>query len=83
LKPGKQLLIPTHLKMVANKSNPEPKLKKVQPGDTIYMVRRGDTIEKIARKFRTTASAIRITNLIDNGSLSEGDNIVIPTHLQG
>ena len=83
LKLGKQLLIPTHAKTVAKKSNPEPKLKKVQPGDTIYMVRRGDTIEKIARKFRTTASAIRITNLIDNGSLSEGENIVIPTHLQG
>jgi len=83
LKPGKQLLIPTHLKMTAKKSDSESKVKKVQPGDTIYMVRRGDTIEKIARKFRTTASAIRITNLIDNGSLSEGDNIVIPTHLQG
>lgn len=83
LKPGKQLLVPTHLKMLTKKSTPAPKTKKVQPGDTVYMVRRGDTIEKIARKFRTTASAIRITNLIDNSMLSEGESIVIPTHMRG
>ena len=42
-----------------------------------------DTIEKIASKFRTTASAIRLTNLIDNDSLSEGEQLIIPTHLRG
>jgi membrane-bound lytic murein transglycosylase D len=83
LKPGKQLLVPTHLKAMARKTQPATKSKKVQPGDTVYMVRRGDTIEKIARKFRTTASAIRITNLIDNSMLSEGESIVIPTHMRG
>lgn len=82
LKAGKQIIVPTHTQIVSKKSksgNP----KKLSPGDTIYMVRRGDTIEKIARKFKTTASAIRLTNLIDNGSISEGDKIIIPTHLRG
>lgn len=82
VKQGKQLIIPTHVKILTHK-NKIPTSKKIQSGDTIYMVRRGDTIEKIARKFQTTASSIRITNLIDNSSLSEGQSIVVPTHLRG
>lgn len=81
IKAGKQLIIPTHTNVASKKSKSNS--KKLNPGDTIYMVRRGDTIEKIARKFKTTASAIRLTNLIDNGSISEGDKIIIPTHLRG
>lgn len=80
VKSGKQLIIPTHLKNIAQKSQRTPTAKKILSGDTIYMVRRGDTIEKIARKFQTTASLVRITNLIDNSSLSEGQTILIPTH---
>lgn len=82
LKPGKQLLIPTHLSQLAQKKSTVLPPKKIKPGDTIYMVRRGDTIEKIARKFRTTASVIRVTNLVDNNSLSEGDRLVVPTHMR-
>lgn len=81
IKAGKQLIIPTHTNVATKKTKSNS--KKLIPGDTIYMVRRGDTIEKIARKFKTTASAIRLTNLIDNGSISEGDKIIIPTHLRG
>lgn len=83
VKPGKQLIIPTHIKTITQKTRSVPPTKKIQSGDTIYMVRRGDTIEKIARKFQTTASLVRITNLIDNGSLSEGQTILIPTHIRG
>ncbi|MBX3708910.1 MAG: LysM peptidoglycan-binding domain-containing protein [Gammaproteobacteria bacterium] len=83
LKPGKQLIIPTHKVAISSTKSLTSSSKKLQPGDTIYMVRHGDTIEKIARRFRTTASAIRVTNLIDNNSLSEGDKILIPTHARG
>lgn len=82
LTPGKQLVIPTHPTLTAKKAA-SPENKKILPGDTLYMVRRGDTIEKIARKFNTTASAIRITNLIDNNSISEGDRIIIPARYRG
>lgn len=68
---GTQLIIPTHRDAGA--------VKTVQPGDTIYMVRRGDTIAKISRKFNTTPSAIRLANLIDDNSLQEGIKIIIPT----
>lgn len=70
LKPGKQLIIPTH--------PAEAPTIKLTSGDTIYTIRRGDTIEKIARKYKTTASAIRVANLIDNNSLTIGETIVIP-----
>lgn len=75
--PGTQLVIPTHLLTVAQQK------PAMVPGDTIYMVRHGDTIEKIATKFHTTPAAVRLTNLVDNDSLSEGEKLVIPTHIRG
>jgi membrane-bound lytic murein transglycosylase D len=71
--PGTQLIIPTH------RSIDTHSVKKVQPGDTVYMVRHGDTIAKISRKFNTTPSAIRVANLVDDNSLQEGIKIIIPT----
>jgi membrane-bound lytic murein transglycosylase D len=80
--PGKQIIIPTHAaKSVA--TNPVKPKSTLQAGDTIYMVRRGDTIDSIASRFKTTASVIRLTNLIDDSSLTEGQRIVVPTHLRG
>lgn len=69
---GKQLIIPTH-----HFENI------LQPGDTIYMVRRGDTIRKIANKFRTTEAAVRLANLIDDTTLREGEKLIVPTHMRG
>lgn len=74
IKPGKQLIIPTHLIGQA---------EKIQPGDTIYMIRHGDTIEKIAKKFHTSASALRLANLVDDSGLAEGEKIIVPTHMRG
>lgn len=83
VKPGRQLIIPTHARTekptTLASSSPS---KKLQPGDTIYMIRKGDTIEKIAKKFRTTPSAIRVMNLVDNQSLVVGEKLIIPTHLR-
>jgi len=79
LKPGKQLLIPTST-LAMKEPATETHASTTNQSEKIYTVKRGDTIEKIARKFRTTASSIRITNLIDNSSLTVGDSIIIPTH---
>lgn len=78
LKPGKQIIIPTHQIMISS----DNVNKKIQPGDTIYLVRHGDTIDKIAKKFRTTAAQIRLANLMTNNLLQEGDRLTIPTHMQ-
>lgn len=79
LKSGLQIVIPTHTAYASSEANPSD----LQPGDTIYMVRHGDTIEKIAHRFHTTASAIRLTNFVEDASLSEGEKLVIPTHVKG
>ena len=75
LAPGKQIIIPTH--------NPPDIATVIRPGDTMYMVRRGDTIEDIAYKFHTSPSVIRLANLLGDNSLHEGERLVVPTHLQG
>src|SRR3990167_2485778 len=73
LHPGQKIIIPTH-------KNSTSKYE-LTPGDTIYMVRRGDTIEKIAQQFHTTPTAIRLINLLASNDLQEGDRLVIPTHV--
>lgn len=80
IKSGKQLIIPTHA--VTTELASRLSSNRLQPGDTIYMVRRGDTIDKIAKRFRTSPSSIRLANLVDDTSLLEGLRIVIPTHLR-
>ena len=75
LSAGTQLIIPTH----ATRTSTAKKYHLVS-GDTIYMVRRGDTIEKIARKFNTTPPAIRVANLLSENTIQPGDQLVIPTH---
>lgn len=82
IKPGVQLIIPTHVPTIEI-ANAFTATKNIEGGDTIYVVRHGDTIEKIANKFHTSPSAIRIANLMGKSTLQEGDNLVIPTHLQG
>lgn len=81
--PGDQLLIPTHLAQMKSRkpNNSEtPELRKLAPGDTLYMIRHGDTIEKIAAKFKTTPAAIRVANLMMDNTMQEGDHLIIPTH---
>ena len=83
LVPGKQLVIPTHSEGNEQLASARKLTKKLLPGDTVYMVRRGDSVEKIARRFHTTAAAVRVANLIDDSSLVEGARIVVPTHIRG
>lgn len=74
--PGERLIIPTHpIKLMSNNFS----TSSLSPGDTLYMVRRGDTIAKIAKRFHTSPGAIRIANLTDDSSVHEGDRLIIPT----
>lgn len=63
---GQQLIIPTHAE------------KQISPGDTMYMVRRGDTLKTIAARYHTTPAAIRVENLLESTEIREGDGLVIP-----
>ncbi len=82
LHPGDSLLIPTHLAEAQTKPQINPsEFHNLAPGDTLYMIRKGDTIGKIAEKFKMTAAAIRIANLTLDERLQEGDHLIIPTHV--
>jgi len=79
---GKQIIIPTHQLRQGNQKQ-KSKSHEIAPGDTIYMVRSGDTLEKISKKFHTNASVIRVANVINTSMVREGDRLVIPRRLQG
>lgn len=70
VKPGKHLVVPTHAGSVASLDNSR--------SEKMYMVKNGDTIAKIAKRFNTSPAAIRLANLIDDTSLIEGEKLVIP-----
>ena len=82
LTPGKELIIPTHASLAEAENSTPNQIENLQPGDTLYMVRHGDTIEKIASKYHTTPSAIRLTNLLNMRPLHEGEQLVVPTHIR-
>lgn len=72
--PGKTILIPTHpgeTSMVTN--------NQTQTREVTYIVRRGDTIATIAKRFNTSPASIRLANMIDDSSLLEGVSLTIPT----
>lgn len=77
VQPGDKLMIPTHLYHQENL----PGTHSISPGDTIYIVRAGDSLDSIAEKFHSLPAAIRVANLMTETQLHPGDNIVIPTHL--
>jgi membrane-bound lytic murein transglycosylase D len=75
-----RLVIPTHLANTQIARVAAPKRYSLASGDTIYMVRHGDTLEKIARKFHSSTPEIRIANLIADNEVRDGDRLIIPTH---
>ncbi len=72
---GSKLIVPTHLTSISRTQKYQ-----LAPGDTVYVVRQGDTVEKIARRFHLTAPEIRLANLLSTNAVQEGDRLVIPTH---
>jgi LysM repeat protein len=48
-------------------------------GETIYVVRSGDTLTKIADRFGTTVKAIRSANNLQSTMIRVGDKLTIPT----
>jgi LysM repeat protein len=70
---GTKLIIPTHYAKAETIHHYQ-----LAPGDTIYMVRKGDTLEHIANKFRTSPPALRLANLMASNAVREGDRLIIP-----
>lgn len=55
----------------------------LQPGDTLYMIRNGDDLTKIAKRYHMDANKIMAVNQLNTLShLQPGNKIIIPTHLE-
>src|SRR5579872_7085801 len=66
---------------VANAFNTEPEPYVMQPGDTLYMVRQDDNLEKIAKHFHVDVQTLATANQFNQGnSLHAGQSIIVPTH---
>lgn len=76
LTPGDKLIIPTHF--AENNSTQKFELTSE---DTLYKVSKGEDIAKIAKKFHTSPSEIRLANLLTDNTLQVGDEIIIPAHV--
>jgi membrane-bound lytic murein transglycosylase D len=79
--PGERFIIPTHLSQTQFADASTQQNYELAPGDTIYVVRPGDTIDTIAKKFNTTPPAIRLANFLADNDLRNGENLIIPAHL--
>ncbi len=75
--PGKQIIIPTHTPSTSQLAAVEDISS--SPSEKTYIVRRGDTIAKIAKRFNTSPASIRLANLIDDSNLLEGIKLTIPS----
>lgn len=75
IKINQRLVIPTHLDITVAGNSKSPEVK---PGETVYIVRPGDTINKIAQKYKVSPASIRLANMIKDGSLMAGSELVIP-----
>jgi len=78
IKSGQRLKIPVRGRSYA--SSPPPKL--VKEGEKlIYIVRRGDSLYKIASAFSTTVGKIRKDNSLESDKLDVGQKIVIQSSI--
>lgn len=77
---GKELIVPVPLDGDYSASSRETKNRDYQAKNSIYTVRRGDTMWDIARAFGTTVDALRRSNYIGRGSrIYVGQKLKIPT----
>lgn len=68
-------------KNIAVKNLPQvPKTYHLQPGDTVYMIRKTDTVISIANKFHISPEQLILINSLTKNNFSPGKQIIIPTH---
>ena len=60
------------------KPKPRPKTVKVKPKTIRHVVKRGDTLYGLARKYRSSVSRIQRANGIKGTNIRDGSTLVIP-----
>lgn len=78
LKPGQKIIIPAPT-TPADTGGHETAAGQPPGQQTIYVVKSGDTLSKIARQFGVTVNAIRRANNLTTDRIKVGDKLKIPT----
>ncbi len=78
LKPGQKILIPAPTTPAAAAEAGAVLAPEAAGGETIYVVKSGDTLTKIARQFGVTVNAIRRANNLTTDRIKVGDKLKIP-----
>lgn len=71
---GKKIMIPPPTVSSTSSSS----TVSTAPGETIYVVKSGDTLSKIASQYRTTVAAIKAANGLQTDRIKVGDKLKIP-----
>ncbi len=67
-------------KLIAAESKSGNGMYQLQPGDTVYMVRNNDTLDKIASRFQISSKALSAANKLKDRQVTPGKHLIIPTH---
>ncbi|MCS7337728.1 MAG: LysM peptidoglycan-binding domain-containing protein [Verrucomicrobiae bacterium] len=78
LKPGQKILIPAPSTATGAVSAAAPSAAPAAGQETIYVVKSGDTLSKIAKQFGVTVNAIRRANNLTTDMIKVGDKLRIP-----
>ena len=82
IKMGWKLKIPANKKYASTKKKPRPAPVSIVKGNhKKYVVRKGDSLWKVAHQFGTTTEVIKSLNQLNNTRLQIGQVIMIPEEL--
>lgn len=77
LKPGMRLNIPSSTKISKNTSIGKPKTSKKKTDSSVHIVKKGDTLRKIALRHNTTVDELMRINGLESSKLSIGQKIYL------
>lgn len=78
LAPGQTLVVPTLAVAAAAANVPDPAIERYSHGGTTHVVRAGETIGGIAKRFHTTTAAIMRANGLKRALIFPGQSLVVP-----
>jgi membrane-bound lytic murein transglycosylase D len=77
LVPGQVVLVPSHSVVLAARDIPDPKVERYPTSRITHVVRRGETLSHIARRYRTTVKEIQRLNGLRKSIILPGQELLV------
>lgn len=74
---GQTILVPKRLTVAAALDVPDPAIEKYGTSRRVHIVKRGETLSHIARRYKTTTKALMRTNGLRKATIFPGQTIVV------